>query len=128
MREYLTKQRKALLSLFEENPEKRFSTDDIMKMLPNGISRSAVYRNLDRMSKDGFIEKTLSDDENRSIYRFVGREKDCERLHLRCEKCGKTFHFENENDENKLNDILNENGLILDRKSTLIVGVCEKCK
>ncbi len=130
MKDYQTEQRKALLTLFQSYPEKQMSMDDILKRLPEGcqISRSAIYRNLDRMAKEGLLEKLALSDSRNSQYRYAGREKDCRRVHLRCEKCGQVFHMEKETDEERLDSLLKQSGFQIDGSATVIFGVCKRCK
>ena len=130
MREYQTQQRRALLELFRDNRERSLSADDVLKELPAElqISRSAVYRNLDKMERDGLVSKTLGGEGRKVLYQYAEGEDCCKRVHLKCEKCGKLLHMENESDEERLSALLEKNGFQLDEHSTVLVGVCKDCK
>ncbi len=130
MKQYKTQQREALLSFFMNNPERKLSPDDILCELPAElkISRSAVYRNLDRMASDGLLERSAAAEGRKTLYQYAGRERDCGRVHLRCERCGSVFHMEREADEQKLDVLLKQNGLQLDGRATVILGVCRGCR
>ncbi|MEA4964635.1 MAG: Fur family transcriptional regulator [Oscillospiraceae bacterium] len=129
MKEYATKQRMLLLSVFQEHSGEPLSIDGILAQLPPGsqISRSAVYRNVDKLAQEGILRKTLSEGGRKTLYHYIRCEAHCERLHLRCEKCGKVFHLENEADEDTLQSILQKNGFRLDEQATVLSGVCKDC-
>ena len=61
MKAYQTAQRGALLAFFQANRSRRFTIDDLMRELTGEavISRSAIYRNLDKMTQDGLLTKTV---------------------------------------------------------------------
>lgn len=128
--EYNTQQRKQLLELFQKHIGQQLSPEDILRGLPpdSRISRSAVYRNLARMTADGLLEKTAPAQGRTALYTYTGREKSCPRVHLRCEQCGKVFHMDSEADEQRLGELLTQSGLQLDGSATVIRGVCSECK
>lgn len=129
MKEYQTNQRQVLLEVFSENRERKLTVEDIIDLLPEQkqISRSAIYRNVDKMVQDGLLDKTLIPGGRKTAYQFACCEKDCKRIHLRCEKCGKLTHLESENDESRLSELLAENGFKTDEHA-VILGVCKDCK
>ncbi|WP_040658526.1 Fur family transcriptional regulator [Oscillibacter ruminantium] len=130
MKEYQTEQRKTLLRFFQENQEHKFSIDDIIRGLPPEapISRSAIYRNLNKMVRDDLLKKTIESTGRKSLYQYAPFKTCCDRLHLRCEKCGKIMHLENESAESDLTALLAKNGFVLDEHATVLVGVCKECK
>lgn len=129
MKEYNTGQRKALLSLFESNKDRHFTIDQIMEELSDeaSISRSAVYRNVDRMAQEGLLRKEVSEETRKSVYQFNECSSDCEHIHLRCTECGKVFHLPDEEEEDELKSVLRESGFELDEHATILVGKCSDC-
>lgn len=92
-----------------------------------GISRSAIYRNLDHLIDEGLIRKNKTTDSRKPFYQFINCDEDCERVHLRCEKCGKVFHLESIEDENQVKAILQKNGFLLDDETAMLPGTCKDC-
>ena len=129
MKEYTTKQRTLLLSVFQEHGGQPLSIDGILAQLPPGsqISRSAVYRNVDKLAQEGLLQKTLSEDGRKALYQYIRCQTHCERLHLRCEKCGKLFHLESEADEGALRSVLKKSGFRLDEQASVLAGICKDC-
>ena len=49
-------------------------------------------------------------------------------LHLACKDCGKTFHMDVPATERIVEEAREEAGFEIDRKSTVLVGVCRECR
>lgn len=130
MREYRTGQRRALTEFFTKNRDRQFTIDMILDEMPgiSSISRSAVYRNVDRMVQDGILCKSVAPGTRCALYQLIHEGECCERLHLKCEKCGRLFHMENEGEEEKLKTMLETDGFQLDERSTVLLGTCRECK
>ena len=129
MKAYLTEQRRCLLDFFASHGGEAFSVDGILAALPEAaqVSRSAVYRNIDRMVRDGQLRKTLSADGHRTLYQYVDCGERCERIHLQCEKCGRVFHMEDAEEETRLREALDRSGFKLDEHASLLSGTCRDC-
>lgn len=130
MKEYQTAQRKALAQFFRKNQGRKCSMDDLMRELPPEppISRSAIYRNLDKMVCEGLLEKSWENTERKTVYRYSQSEVCCERIHLRCERCGKVLHMESTSEDAALAALLEKSGFALDESATVLVGVCSGCR
>lgn len=130
MREYQTARRQLLLAFFQQHRTRKLTIDDLTRELAAEavISRSAIYRNLDKMTRDGLLTRTLEPTGRKALYQLSVCEQCCERVHLRCEKCGKVMHMENPADELRLATLLEQNGFELDEHATVLVGVCKDCK
>lgn len=129
MREYKTEQRKVLLSFFTKNSGEAFSADQILSGLePEAqISRSSIYRNLDKMVQEGLLRKTLSADGRKALYSYADCRQHCDRIHLQCGKCGRVFHMENPSDEARLKSVLGKSGFRLDEHAAVLPGTCKDC-
>ncbi len=129
MKTYKTGQRKLLLDFFTAHGGEAFSVDGILAALPAEarVSRSAVYRNVDRMAREGLLRKTLAADGSRTLYQAVDCGEKCERIHLQCEKCGRVFHMEDAEAEARLRDALGRSGFKLDEHASLLSGTCRAC-
>ena len=129
MRDYQTEQRRLLLDFFAAHGGEAVSVDGILAALPAEarVSRSAVYRNVDRMAREGLLRKTLAADGSRTLYQAVDCGEKCERIHLQCEKCGRVFHMEDAQEEARLRDALDRSGFRLDEHASLLSGTCRDC-
>lgn len=128
MRAYQTGQRLLLLSFFRENSEAAFTVDQIAQNFSDAqISRSAIYRNVDKMAQDGLLRKTPAAEGRKMLYQYVACKAPCERIHLRCEQCGRVFHMEDKADEEALKSVLQKEGFRLDDRATILPGICREC-
>lgn len=129
MKEYETGQRKALLLFFKRNSGRLVSIDEIVDALSRNahISRSAVYRNVDRLAQEGLLSKTLAPGSRSALFRYIDCGS-CERIHLQCERCGRVFHMDDPEDEDRLREALERGGFELDGQSTVLPGTCRECR
>ena len=125
---YETKQRKILLSFLSENADTPLTASDISKALANdGISLSAIYRNLSSLLKAGKIQRLTVGDENKVCYRYTGAKKCEEHLHLSCFKCGKTYHMDTPATNTLIKEVLAGSDFKVDRANTVLYGICKNC-
>lgn len=130
MKAYQTGQRKLLLDFFASHGSGAFSVDGILAALPADaqVSRSAVYRNVDRMVREGLLRKTLSADGSKALFQAAAAcGAECEHIHLQCEKCGRVFHMEDTDEEARLREALDRSGFRLDEHASLLSGTCRDC-
>ena len=116
MPKYMTKQRKALLSYLSSHADEKLSAKQLEEALCcEGISISAVYRNLSELEKEGKVRYT------------EGLHcKEC--LHLSCEKCGKTYHMNSECAKILIENLAQSDEFAIDKASTVLYGVCRECQ
>lgn len=117
---YKTKQKQAILDLFKENNTLTFNAHEIINKLINFTSKATIYRQLDKLCNDGIINKFYNEKENIYEYQYVNKTHDChQHLHLKCNKCGKIIHLQN--------NIINEINFKIDYSHSLIYGTCNDC-
>lgn len=125
---YNTKQREILLQFFNNNPDKTFTAQQIAQNLKDeGISVSAVYRNLSTLEKLGKVRKTAQSGSRKALFMYVDMGKCKQHLHLSCEKCGKTMHLDDKTAEILENNIFKNSNFNVDKTNTIIYGVCKNC-
>ena len=126
---YMTEQRKELLGFLKSNPDRGFSAKEItFAMQDRGVSQSAVYRNLAWLEKNGKIRRGTVNG-RREIYFSYVDSVDCHgRLHLTCERCGRTVHMDAASSDRMVSDLAYNDGFKLDMKKTVLYGVCSDCK
>ena len=125
--DYRTEQRKKLYEVFEENPHVSFSARELADRIGDGISLSAVYRNLADLESSGRVAVSVLPGETTRRYRIATLGACAGHLHFSCEKCGQVTHL-SEAETNAMGKVLAANGLQLDLAKTVISGVCRICQ
>ena len=125
---YATKQRKKLLSYLASHADEELTADRISRDLSGeGISVSAVYRNLATLEAEGQVQKVTKSGERRAFYRFSGSEECKKHIHLYCTGCGKTYHVDVPTTDLVADSIASSAGFEVDRSKTVISGICRSC-
>lgn len=125
---YTTHQRKILLSYLSQHADQQLSADDITNALSDeGISRSAVYRNLADLESEGKLHRLTKEGSRKILYQFIGAEKCKNELHLACKKCGKTIHMDHETAEKLVESVAGGQNFRIDVGETVLYGTCENC-
>ncbi len=128
MSEYMTEQRRELISFFSDNPDKKFSAKQVAQLLKNtNISISAIYRNLSKLEQDGYISRTVQEGSRESFYQCLVSEKCRNCIHMSCVKCGKTFHMTHSTAAALMNAVSRQDGFEISREKTVLYGVCGDC-
>ena len=125
---YMTSQRKALYELLEKHHDESLSSDEIIELMGEKASRSAVYRNLAALKKQGLIKETMTGTSSKTVYRYVGSHECINHLHLECSKCGKTYHLDTPATNTLIKDVMQESNFQVDSSSTVLYGICETCR
>lgn len=129
--EYMTKNRRLIFTYLQDHSDALVSAKDIYVYYnENGhkINISTIYRNLDRLEKEGVIRKYMSKDGKTALYQFEthASEKD-EHLHLQCTRCGKVVHLDCQFMDEISSHVSNYHGFDIQCKNSIIYGVCKKC-
>lgn len=128
MSEYMTEQRRELISFFRANPDKRFSAKEVAHFLEeSNISISAIYRNLSKLEQDGYISRTMKEGSRESFYQCLMSEKCRNCIHMSCVKCGKTFHMDHAAAAVLMNAVSQRDGFEISKEKTVLYGVCGTC-
>ncbi|WP_045213166.1 Fur family transcriptional regulator [Desulfonatronovibrio magnus] len=121
----LTKQRKLILHILQHTVAHPTATeiyDEVRKKLPN-ISLGTVYRNLDVLSRQGYVRKIdTCGDQNR----FDGVTDD--HLHIICTSCGKVRDVEGEIDVCADNIANLASGFKVTGFRFEVLGACQDCQ
>lgn len=129
MSKYMTKQRKALLAFLSAHADEELTARQMEQALSEqGISISAVYRNLADLEKEGKVRRSSKSGSREVYYLYTdGSEcRDC--LHLSCEKCGKTYHMSMEGAQTLIDALAQSDEFTVDKSNTVLYGVCKSCK
>lgn len=129
MPKYMTKQRKALLGYLAQHADETLSARQIEAALAgDGVSISAVYRNLSELEKEGKIRRVNQSGSREVFYQYTDSAHCRECLHLSCEKCGKTYHMNREGAQMLIQNLAQSDEFAIDKASTVLYGVCKDCR
>jgi len=127
--DYKTEQRRLIKGFFFEHPHEMFSAEEIALVLKsNGISLSAVYRNLAKLEEEGLILRCSKAGSRKSYYQYTKAEECKEHIHITCKKCGKTVHMEHEDTKAIMEKAQKYKNFALDSMETVFYGTCDNCQ
>lgn len=127
MKDYRTEQRNRLRGLFEEHPHRYFSARELVELIGDSISLSAVYRNLSAMEKSGLIGVEVVSGDTTRRYRLAVHPQCSRHAHFSCTKCGRLSHL-SESQTKGILRMLATSGLQLDLGKTVLNGLCARCR
>ncbi len=129
--EYRTKPRNAIIEYLKENADTRFTARDILNALnskDNSLDRSTIYRNLERLSREGQLVKYKESDVNATCYQYSEGHGSCHmHVHAQCLVCGKIFHIDNKHLRKAATSMKAEYGIEIDYGKTVIMCRCSDC-
>ena len=129
MPKYMTRQRKALLDYLAAHADEPLSAQEIAGALSGeGVSLSAVYRNLAELEGEERIRRAGRGGSREVYYQFIGADQCKGSLHLQCKRCGRTFHMDAVGAEQLKSVVEKTEGFALDKGDTVLYGVCEVCR
>ena len=125
MKEYNTKQRERLLSLFRDNPDRSFSHSDVALMLPE-VGQATIYRLIPRLLREGYLMKVHGTG-HETLFQYRDPGKCRSHLHIRCMRCGCVSHLDESVSEAISSAISEGNGFEL-LNSSILEGICPECR
>lgn len=130
MKEYKTEQREILLSFLREHLHEQLSVDEISSHLctEDGISRSSVYRNIERLVVEGAVQRLATGKGRGFLYQYTGNAECSRHLHLKCVDCGQVFHMNDEATHRVTEAIKRDAGFRVDGQRSVLYGVCRPCE
>ena len=85
-----------------------------------------MYRIVSDMVEEGTIRRITDPHSRRVSYQYIESSHCSEHLHLKCQKCGKLIHLDNET-THSLQDILMKAKNFNIDESAMLFGRCESC-
>lgn len=131
MKQYRTKYKDLILEYMKENQDHKIYVQDVYKALTEkgiNVNLVTVYRNLDKLSQLGMIQKHILSQEDSACYQYTQNHSCNDHLHLICKKCGKIYHLDCSLMDTILSHLLEEHGFMLDCKDSTLVGLCKECR
>ena len=128
MRIYRTEQRKSILDYLESRQDACVTAGEIAAVLSASVSKSAVYRNLADLEREGKVVRvSLSGD--RSVgYRYAGSHACAGKIHISCVRCGRTEHVSAGTAFRFERALAAEDGFSLNKGECMLFGVCRECR
>ena len=126
MQSYKTRQRDILISYLTEHTDEQLSARNISEALADeGISLSAVYRNLNSLALEGKISRITGNSKREAYYRYIGHCGGL--LHLTCTACGRTVHMNMRDTQAFSRALDRSSGFKIDPSATVLYGLCARC-
>ena len=126
---YATKQRTRLLDVLQSHSDAALSVEQIVSLCGDGeVSRSAIYRNLASLEREGLVKRSPLPASQTYGYRYVGSDECKNHLHLTCSVCGTTYHLPSPTSENLVERVLRDSDFQVTLSDSVLSGVCARCK
>ena len=128
MGKYVTRQRRLLIDYLEQNKDRPLSAQEMAEaLLGDGISKSAIYRNLAELETEGRIAKQKLEGQREVYYRYTDAAECKNHVHLSCKGCGKTYHASDSGTAALMEALTKPEHFTIDKGDTVLYGFCEAC-
>ena len=128
---YHTRQREMIVACLKEHRTQHVTVDSIMACLKAqgaAVGQTTVYRNLERLIREGLVMKYAGAEGQAACFQFV--DCDCDsavHYHLVCRDCGQMIHLQCEYLDELTAHVLEHHQFSIDRYKTVIYGLCNRC-
>ena len=123
---YNTKQKDKILDVIKKC-DYEFTIKDIYNTLDKKIGLTTIYRYIDRLVEDGFVNKNIGKD-NITYYRYLESCTKENHFYLKCDLCGTMEHVDCDCIKELSEHIINNHKFIPSKKNIIINGICNKCE
>ena len=132
--EYQTKQKACVLAYLEAHPEQHITAAELVSALNrNGtpVGAATVYRQLERLEKQGLVRRYAMDDGSSACWQFGGEEAKAgtchAHFHLKCTECGVLIHLDCDHLAAITAHVQEDHGFMIDPARTTFYGLCRAC-
>ena len=103
--------------------------DHLAETQEKKIGQATVYRQLERLVEEGFVDKYIIDQNTPACFEYIGHDECGEGLcvHGKCLKCGRLFHLHCDEIKVMEQHLIEHHGFRPDFHHTVIYGLCENC-
>ena len=132
--QYRTKQMAELLAFLKSVQGRHVTVNEICEYFKdNGIpvGTTTVYRNLEKLVKEGMAAKYVVDGTSSACFEYIGNQNDTHifaSYHCKCEKCGKLIHLQCNEVDNLKRHMMEYHGFEMNTLRTVFYGTCSECK
>ena len=95
------------------------------------VGTTTIYRQLEKLVKDGLVEKYVVAGTNSACFEYIGESETSDYescYHCKCEKCGKLIHIQCDEIECLSRHMTEHQDFQLDPKRTVFYGICNECR
>ncbi|MBO4479385.1 MAG: transcriptional repressor [Clostridia bacterium] len=128
MKVYHTEQRKSILDYLESRQDACVTAGEVAAALSAAVSKSAVYRNLADLEKEGKVVRVSTHGGRSAGYRYAASHACAGRIHISCVKCGKTEHVSSAAALRLERALAMEEGFSLNKGESHLYGICKECR
>ena len=128
MKVYHTEQRKSILEYLESRQDECVTAGEVAEALSLSVSKSAVYRNLADLEKEGKVVRVSVGGGRSAGYRYAASHACAGKIHISCVKCGKTEHVSPAAALRLERALAVEEGFLLNKGESHLYGVCKHCR
>ena len=131
---YKTKQMTELVNYLKSIQGQHVTVQEINKYFKDreiAVGTTTIYRQLEKMVKEGFVTKYMIEGSDRACFEYIGEDKSSEyksSYHCKCEKCGKLIHIHCREVENLSRHMTEYHEFQLNPKRTVFYGICNECR
>lgn len=125
---YQTRQQKAVLNCLTGSGGTYVTVNQISSRLKEEgqpVGLTTIYRQLEKLEKDGIVHKIVLDGNSGACYQYAGG--DDESLLLKCEGCGTIIPMECGHMRGLYEHVLQEHRFRVNPHRTMFYGVCDGC-
>jgi len=127
---YHTNSRAKIMEYLQDNKDRAVTAaaiDEHLKAEGSITNVTTIYRNLDKLEKEGHVIKYAS--KTGTSFQYVESEHRCdEHLHLKCVNCGKVIHLDCEFMDEISEHVRKDHGFEIQCRNSVIYGICEDCR
>ncbi len=128
---YKTKQKDIILSFLKSNYKEHFTVEDLHDMLKssgNKVSKSTIYRYLDKLELEGKVRKYVLKEQSSACYEYVENpEDDNTHFHIQCSECGDLLNIDCNYFKEMISHVMAHHNFNIDYSKTVFYGTCCKC-
>ncbi|MBP5404572.1 MAG: transcriptional repressor [Clostridia bacterium] len=128
MQKYFTEQRRIISEYLESRKDECVTAQEIAAALCLSVSKSAVYRNLAALEKEGKVVRVSLAGDRAFGYRYAGSHACAGKIHISCVKCGRTEHVSSSVTSRLERALAAEEGFSLRKGECMLYGVCKACR
>ena len=126
---YQTRQKEAVLALFQAEPALCLTAEEIyLRLMSEGadVGKTTVYRTVSRLCENKLLRRYAPHGNgDAACYEWNNCEQN--HLHIRCLHCGELAHLGCEEVREFCQHIAKHHGFVLSEGRTVLYGYCDKC-
>jgi Fur family ferric uptake transcriptional regulator len=130
--DYKTKCKDTIMEILNSNKDITLSADDIFKIFQKkcvNVNITTIYRNLDKLEKEGVLNKFPASDSHKALYQIICHDMhNEEHLHMQCSNCGKVIHLDCDYMADFIKHIKDHHQFDLTCDKSILFGLCDDCK